>query len=74
MLWHQVILQDQIIMEIIHCGESGDVSKLLEPQNKSPVLVITFLSQLNSTHTYLYLACLYFLSLYACTYLTQESN
>ena len=46
----------------------------VEPWNKSPLFAIAFLSQLNSTHSCLYLAWLYLLSLYVCTYLNQKSN
>ena len=44
-----------IIVEILHNGEGGKKSKWLEPRNKSPMFVITYLSL---SLTCVYISCM----------------
>ena len=38
----EVILRDLVLVEILHCGEGGDVEQWLEPRNRSSVFTNAF--------------------------------
>ena len=70
----RTIWWDQVLVEILHCGEGGDVERWLESRNKSFVLVITFSHSLSNSNSLFTIACFYcsisYCNLYFCAIVT----